>query len=302
MALTESLQITTRDNEQVRDSCFHCGLPNPENIQFAQEIGGVTRQFCCPACQMVCHAIYEANLHGFYQRTPDKLNLAPPPEAIRDPALYDLDDVQAEFMANLGRIREIRLLVEGIHCAACVWLIEKSLAQTTGVLDARVNLSNKKLLLRWDNQKVKLSQIISNLGNIGYAAVPYDPQVAENKLNRQNRKLLLRMAFAGFAMMNLLWISIALYSGADKGEFRNLFHWVGFALATPTLLYSGFPFLHSAWTGLKHRQLTMDLPIAIGAVSTYVYSVFITISQSTTGEVYFDTVVNFLFVILLMMD
>jgi len=298
MALTESLQITTRDNEQVRDSCFHCGLPIPENIQFSQEISGVTRQFCCPACQMVCHAIYAANLNGFYQRTPDKLNLAPPPEAIKDPALYDLDDVQAEFMANLGRIREIRLLVEGIHCAACVWLIEKSLAQTTGVLDARVNLSNKKLLLRWDNQNVKLSQIISNLGNIGYAAVPYDPQVAENKLNRQNRKLLLRMAFAGFAMMNLLWISIALYSGADKGEFRNLFHWVGFALATPTLLYSGFPFLHSAWTGLKHRQLTMDLPIAIGAVSTYVYSVFITISQSTIGEVYFDTVVNFLFVIL----
>ena len=298
MALTETLQIATKDKEQATDSCFHCGLPIPNNSKFEQDIGGLTRQFCCPACQMVCHAIYDANLDGFYQRTLEKTKLAPPPEAIKDPALYDLDDVQAEFVAELGRIREIRLLVEGIHCAACVWLIEKSLAQTIGILDARVNLSSKKLLLRWDNQKVKLSQIINSLGNIGYAAIPYDPQVAENKLNRQNRKLLLRMAFAGFAMMNLLWISIALYSGADKGEFRNLFHWVGFALATPTLLYSGFPFLHSAWTGLKHRQLTMDLPIAIGAASTYVYSVFITVSQSTTGEVYYDTVVNFLFVIL----
>ena len=106
------------------------------------------------------------------------------------------------------------------------------------------------------------------------------------------------MAFAGFAMMNLLWISIALYSGAAESEFRQLFHWVGFALATPTLLYSGYPFLRGAWTGLKQLHLTMDLPIAIGASVTYLYSVYITLSQSVIGEVYYDTVVNFMFVIL----
>jgi Cu2+-exporting ATPase len=106
------------------------------------------------------------------------------------------------------------------------------------------------------------------------------------------------MAFAGFAMMNLLWVSIALYSGAADGEFRRLFHWIGFALATPTLFYSGYPFLRGAWTGLRRLHLTMDLPIAIGALTTYCYSLFITLSQSAIGEVYFDTVVNFMFVIL----
>ncbi len=299
MALIETLDLSSKSKEHIDYPCFHCGLPIQDSIQFTQHIDGVSQSFCCPACKMVCCAIHEANLAGFYQRTPEQSQLAPPPELVKDTVLYDLDDVQAEFVADLGRIREIRLLVEGIHCAACVWLIEKALGQISGVLNSHVNLSSKKLFVRWDNQNVKLSQIISMLGNIGYAAVPYDPQVAENRLNRQNQKLLLRMAFAGFAMMNLLWISIALYSGADKGEFRNLFHWVGFVLATPTLLYSGFPFLHSAWTGLKFRRLTMDLPIAIGAVSTYSYSVFITVSQSTIGEVYYDTVVNFLFVILI---
>ncbi|MCP4996308.1 MAG: cation-translocating P-type ATPase, partial [Gammaproteobacteria bacterium] len=213
-------------------------------------------------------------------------------------ALYDLDEVQEEYVDSLSDNREIHLLVEGIHCAACVWLIENSLKAQPGVLDARVNLSGKRLLVKWDNARIQLSKILQRVGQIGYAAVPYDAEAAEGAVQRQNRDLLYRMAFAGFAMMNLLWISIALYSGADQGEFRSLFHWIGFLLATPTLLYSGYPFFKGAWTGLKQWHLGMDLPIVIGASITYLYSVYITLIGSTTGEVYYDTVVNFLFVIL----
>jgi len=247
---------------------------------------------------MVCNTIYDAGLQGFYERTPQGTPLAPPPEPPKDLALYDLDEVQAEFVAHLDQVREIHLLVEGIHCAACVWLIERALARTPGVLAAQVNLANKRLKLRWDNEQVKLSQMLAQLAQIGYAAVPYDPEVAEGRIKKQNRGMLFRMAFAGFAMMNLLWVSVALYSGAADSEFRRLFHWVGFALATPTLFYSGYPFLRSAWTGLRRLHLTMDLPIAIGALTTYCYSLYITFSQSALGEVYYDTVVNFLFVIL----
>ncbi len=279
------------------DNCFHCNLPLSEELTFETAINGNTRQFCCPACQAVCSAIYDAGLDGFYDRVPQG-NLAPPVETSKDQALYDLDEVQAEFVTDLGVQREIHLLVEGIHCAACVWLIERSLNPLPGILNARVNLSGKRLLLKWDNNQIKLSQILGHLGKIGYTAVPYDPEVAEGRLKKQNRSLLLRMAFAAFAMMNLLWVSIALYSGASDSEFRSLFHWVGFSLATPTLLYSGYPFLHSAWTGIKRLHFTMDLPIAIGAITTYSYSVYITLNPSVIGEVYYDTVVNFLFVIL----
>ena len=284
--------------EKTAAGCFHCGLPLPANAVYQQSIAGETRRFCCPACQTVCSAIYDAGLDGFYKRTPDDVRLAPPPEAPKDLALYDLDEVQGEFVDGLGRERGIHLLVEGIHCAACVWLIERSLAQLPGVLSAAVNLSAKRLHLRWDNQQIHLSQILAQLARIGYAAVPYDPELAEGRIQRQNRRLLFRMAFAGFTMMNLMWISIALYAGADAGEFRSLFHWIGFALATPTLFYSGWPFLAGAWTGLRRLHLGMDLPIAIGALATYSYSLFITVTQPAVGEVYYDTVVNFLFVIL----
>jgi Cu2+-exporting ATPase len=282
--------------------CFHCGLPLPPDTAHQEQIEGTNRHFCCLGCKSVCTAIYAAGLSGFYQRTPDGTLLAPPPPPPKDIALFDLDAVQEEFVHELGDEREINLLVEGIHCAACVWLIERSLGSLPGILRAQVNLANKRLLLRWDNRQTQLSVIIKRLGDIGYAAIPFDPQSAEGTIKKQNRALLSRMAVAGFAMMNLMWISIALYSGADTadgGQFRPMFHWVGFALATLTLFYSGSLFLKGAWTGLRHRHLTMDLPIAIGASATYLYSTYITVSGHASGEVYFDTVVNFIFVILI---
>lgn len=278
--------------------CFHCAQPITATDRVDAKIEGQSRTFCCNGCRCVCEAIYNAGLEGFYQRTPEGALLMPPPPPPRDLGLYDLDEVQQEFVEGLGEIRDINLLVDGIHCAACVWLIENRLLSMPGVVEARVNLTGRKLRVKWDNSRQKLSSVIDGLGRIGYAAVPFDPDTAENRIHQENRGLLYRMAFAGFTMMNLLWISIALYSGADQGEYRTLFHWVGFFLATPTLLYSGYPFYRGAWRGLRNFHLGMDLPIAIGASVTYLYSVYVTLTGSVVGDVYYDTVVNFLFVIL----
>ena len=285
------------------EHCDHCHLRLPEGEQITSTINDREMHFCCHGCQTVCETIYGAGMGGFYQRLPyqqggEGETLQPPPEIDSQLEVYDLDDVQREFVDELGDIREIHLLVEGIHCAACVWLIERRLAAETGVIDANVNLSVKKLRLKWDNREIKLSQIMQDLGQIGYAAVPYDPEAAEGQIKKQNRELLFRLGFAGFAAMNLMWISIALYAGADEGKFKDLFYWLGLGLATPTLLYSGYPFYRGAITGLLNRHLTMDLPIAIGASITYLYSCYVVISGSEIGHVYFDTVVNFIFVIL----
>ena len=276
--------------------CFHCGQPLAAGDPVSAWVAGTERAFCCTGCRSVCEAIHAAGLDGFYRRTPEGGLLGPPPEPPRALAVYDLDEVQQEYVGELGEVREIDLHVDGIHCAACVWLIETGLERMPGVEQARVNLTGRRLRLRWNNTRQRLSRLLARLGEIGYAAVPFDPEAAEGALRRRNRGLLYRMAFAGFAAMNLMWISIALYAGADQGEFRGLFHWIGLLIATPTLLYSGWPFLHGAWTGLRRGALRMDLPIAIGALVTYLYSFQVTLTGS--GHVYWDTVVNFLFVIL----
>ncbi len=279
--------------------CFHCGLPLPPGAEVCAVIRGDQRAFCCTGCRAVCEAIHAAGLDGFYRRTQEGEPLGPPPELPKNLSFYDLDAVQEEFVDTTGAEREINLLVEGIHCAACVWLIETGLKTLPGVAEARVNLTGRRLRVRWDNGRLALSGILRRLGDLGYAAVPFDPDSAEGAMRRAGRAQLYRLAWAGFAMMNLLWISIALYSGADQGEFRGLFQWTGCLLATPTLIYCGYPFYKAAWNGLRTGHLSMDLPIAIGASITYLYSLYVTVSGTRAGEVYWDTVVNFLFVILL---
>ena len=117
--------------------CFHCNLPLPQGQEVVSEIDGEQRHFCCTGCKAVCEAIYQAGLEGFYQRTPDGTCLAPPPEIPAELALYDLDEVQEEFVGELGEERDIHLLVEGIHCAACVWLLEELFRRTAGGRDHR---------------------------------------------------------------------------------------------------------------------------------------------------------------------
>ncbi|MBF0266862.1 MAG: heavy metal translocating P-type ATPase, partial [Gammaproteobacteria bacterium] len=224
--------------------CDHCQLPLPKNQTISSDINGETKSFCCYGCKTVCEMIYSSGMEGFYQRMSfqkeGNATLQPPPEITSDLEIYDLDEIQKDYISTYDDDKVIHLLIEGIHCAACVWLIEHRLSQVNGVVQANVNLSAKKLKLRWNDKLIKLSEILAILGQIGYAGVPFDPEAAEGQIKKSNRKLLLRLGFAGFAAMNLMWISIALYTGADEGKFKILFYWLGFALATPTLFYSGY--------------------------------------------------------------
>ena len=165
----------TQRSQTAAGSCFHCGLPIPSEADFHARLEDAVRDFCCFGCQSVSSAIYEAGLQGYYQRTPEGVLLAPPPELPKDIEIYDFDEVQQEFTTCSGDVRDIHLLVEGIHCAACVWLIERGLQRAPGVISANVNLAAKRLHLRWDNSRSKLSDLIRALAKIGYAAVPYDP-------------------------------------------------------------------------------------------------------------------------------
>lgn len=281
-------------------NCYHCGLEIKPGTLQQLKINEQLESFCCSGCALVCKTIHESGLDGFYSRVRQR-ELAPPPELLEDLAQYDLEDIQQEFVKHSGSQREAMLLVEGIHCAACVWLIERALEPLEGLLQAEVNLAHHRLRIRWDDELVKLSAILKRLASIGYAAVPYNTERAEGHQQKQNRSLLYRMAFAGFGAMNMMWLSISMYAGDMSAsgmdlEHRAFLQWVSLLLATPVLLYSGWPFFKGAISGLRYRQMTMDLPIVIGVVATYLYSAWATATNQ--NDVYFETVVSFLFIIL----
>ncbi len=282
------------------ETCYHCGQAIPAADLVLRPIQGKEQKFCCHGCASVCEVIHEAGMESFYKRTPDGELLSPPPPPNKDVELYDYDEVQSQFVADLSDRREITLMSEAIHCAACVWLIEHTLAKMDGVLLGRVNFTNKQIKLRWDNSKIKLSDIIRKLNAIGYDATPYDSSASEEATRKANRDLLYRLGFAGFAMMNAMWFSVALYTGAaDDQEYRNYFHWIQFIIATMALGYSGQPFFKGAWTSLKSRSVGMDVSISLGMLTTYFYSIWVTVHPGHSGEVYFDTLIDFMFLLLI---
>ena len=280
-------------------TCFHCGLPVYESGKVTGDVKGNSKVFCCEGCKTVSIAICEAGLEGFYNRLPEDIHLTVPSETAAQADIYDINEVQSEFADTNSDIREVTLLIEGIHCAACVWLIENILEKADGVREARVNLAAKKLRVRWGNNAIKLSEIIKRVGSVGYSAVPFSPDAAIEEAESSRRSSLFRIGFAGFVAMNMMWISIALWTGAAEGEYRDFFRQTGMALALFTLTYSGYPFFRNSFFGLKGFYLTMDLPIAIGSLATFLYSAYITLVAPESGDVYFDTVVALIFIILI---
>ncbi|MBF0443949.1 MAG: heavy metal translocating P-type ATPase [Magnetococcales bacterium] len=284
--------------------CYHCGLAVPQQSPIRDKKQADSQQeeklFCCSGCFGAYRIIEGMGLEDYYRlREGDNSTLQP--EDFDDTGLlaFDDPDYQSGLVRNVGGNREINLILSGIHCAACVWLNEQVLRKLSGVENVQVNFSTQRAKICWNPATTSLSTIIKTIRSIGYQAEPYDPSKGELNFQKQNRELLYRLGVAAFGAANVMFLSVALYAGYFQGieaEFKNYFHWLSFALATPVVFYSGGEFYKGAWRSLRMGHLNMDLPITIGGFATYSYSVTITLSQH--GEVYFDSVTLFIFILL----
>jgi Cu2+-exporting ATPase len=241
----------------------------------------------------VAEAIVAGNLEHYYQhRSEASANPEALPRQLQDElALYDRADVQRSFVRHDGEQAETTLLVEGISCAACGWLIEKHLRNLPGVVEARLNLSNHRLQVSWAAARLPLSQLLAELRQIGYAAHPYQPDQAAEQLARDNRTALRRLGVAG-----LLWFQAMMATMATWPEFNidlspelhTILRWVALFLTTPIVFYSCAPFFKGAARNLRTRHLTMDVSVSLAIGLAYGAGIWTAISGS--GELYFDTV------------
>ena len=256
-----------------------------------EQSGDEELYFCCKGCEGVYHLLQDEGLDTFYAKLGDN-KLSPASSNDEDLAKFDLDGFKSKYIkTNSDGFNEINLIIEGIHCSACVWLNEKVLHQTDGILEATINYSNNKAKVVWDGDEIKLSQIIEKIRAIGYNAYPYDASLQEERATKTRNEYYSRILVGVFATMNIMWLAVALYagyfSGIEKGH-KNILHYAEFVLATPTLFYSGWIFFRGAYYGLKNRFVNMDLLVATGALLAYLYSLYAMITES--GEVYFDSV------------
>jgi len=283
-------------------ACFHCGLPVPPGVDLGVEIEGERRPLCCRGCQAVAQAIVDGGLDDFYRyrttKSPRGQELVP--EALADIHLYDRDDLQAGFVRVAdGDRREAALILEGIVCAACVWLNERHVRALPGVLDFQVNYATHRARVMWDNSRIRLSDILEAISAIGYHAHPFDPGRQEQLYKEEKKRALRRLAVAGLGMAQVMMLAVALYGGDYEGMdagLRNFLRWVSLLLATPVVFYSARPFFTSAWRDLRRRQLGMDVPVSLAIGAAYAASALATVQGA--GEIYFDSVTMFTFFLL----
>ena len=284
-------------------SCFHCHLPIVGTTRYFALIESEEQPMCCPGCKAVAEAIIAGGLDNYYHYRTEPAERAASTNSVlqAELALYDLDSMQTDFVRSLADdTREARLLIEGITCSACVWLIEKRLSQLDGIESITVNLSQHSATVSWHPETIKLSKILLEFHLIGYKGHPWRAERQELLMQQEHRLFIRRLAVAGIGAMQVMMYAIALYAGAMQDmedEYRNFIRWISAFVATPVVFYAALPFFIAAVRDLKIRHLGMDVPVSIAISGAYIASLWAT--WHGHGEVYFDSVSMFTFLLLL---
>ncbi len=282
------------------EPCFHCGEPIPVGTAYPIHLPDQDRPACCRGCQAVAQTIIDSGNADYYRLRTD---LPKTPEAaleeLKQLKLYDLPEVQQSFVKSEGDIREANLILEGIVCAACIWLNERHLRQLPGVLAADINFSTHRARVRWDNGRVQLSHILQAVQEIGYLAYPFDAGRQEELFRKERETAIRRLAIAGLGMMQVMMYAIPLYMARINTmtpDIEALMRAASMLLTTPVVFYSAWPFFLGAWRDLRLRRAGMDVPVALGVGAAYAASIYATFTGGSV--VYFDSVTMFVFFLL----
>jgi len=237
----------------------------------------------------------------FYKFAPDDRSWDTPSKATEDAEVFDSEQLQQDFVFRLDNGNyTTTLLIDKLHCPACVWLIEHVVKGLDGVSRCEVNYTRQSVNLDWSPDKVQLSSIIKAIGNIGYRALPFEEDQFRIQQKKQRQDILFRMVFAGFIWINVMTAAICLYAGGFFGiekEWESLFKWYSLVFTTGAIWYSARPIFINAWRVIKNFRLNMDVPISLGISVSFAYSCWATIRGEQ--HVYFDSISMFIFLILI---
>lgn len=280
------LPLDARAPAAATTQCAHCGDP----IRAAAD-----GRFCCGGCAAAYAIVQDLGLGQFYARRamPDGARALRPTGEEAD------TDYAAHARADSSGRSVLHLMVDGVACAACLWLIETALAREPGIVEGRLNMTTRRLVVRWDGPPAEANRYARRIAALGFRLVPYDPACLAGASRRGEAELLKAMAVAGFAAGNIMLMSVAVWAGHAQGmgaATRELLHWASSLVALPAIAYAGRPFFRSALAALRARRTNMDVPISIGVLLAAFMSLWETIASGR--HAYFDSAVTLLFFLL----
>ncbi len=263
-----------------RVACAHCGLPTTSETEPA---------FCCSGCETVYHAIHHAGLSQYY----DLGNGERTPPSSKTDAAFDSSAFQDSIRILPDGTCETALFIDGVHCAACVWLVERMPTALDGVVESRLNLSRGRLEIRWSPDQVSMPTVAQWLSQFGYSAHPMHR--ADDARGSAERKSLFKIGAAWALAANVMLLAISLYAGLDTGVEADLAmaaRWASMLLTAISVFWAGGEFYRRAWASLRPfrglHHLSIDVPITLGIWAGFTHSVWVTLFS--TGEIWFDSI------------
>ncbi|ODS62038.1 MAG: ATPase P [Arenimonas sp. SCN 70-307] len=277
-------------------ACFHCGEPLPaEPLRI--RIGEAERAVCCSGCGAAANWIRDAGLADYYRlRNGAGARVDPEPA---DYGAWDRADVQAGHAVATPTGREITVVCEGMHCAACAWLIDRALRREPGVQDIGANAVTGRVRIGWDPARTPLSAVLARLAALGYRPHLAQGEQAERERRRERNRMIARLGVAALGATQAMMFAEALYldtAGEMPAATRDFFRWIAFLVSTPVVFYSGWPFLAGMATELRHRRPGMDTLVATSVLLAYFASLVETIREGT--HVWYDAAVMFVLFLL----
>jgi Cu2+-exporting ATPase len=281
--------------------CWHCGESLPASDVVYAQVDGAQRSMCCIGCRAAAQWIEQLGLGDYYRlRTQSAPKPAHDAERRSHDAAYKRPEIARHVTREVGAgRREIMLLIDGVRCSACVWLIERSLSALPGIESVQVNAAARRARVVWREPELALPVILDTLSRMGYRALPLDARSLDDVRRKESRDALKRLLVAGFGAMQAMMYAAVLYLGGIDvldSSTHELFRWLGFLVATPVVFYAARPFFGGAVRSLRARQLGMDVPVAL-AISL-IYAASLIEAFRGGGEVYFDSVSMFVFFLL----
>lgn len=281
--------------------CFHCGEPVPPAPGIHVTLNNNEYPVCCYGCKAVVETIHGYGLADYYRY---RSGLPAKPVSNEDIKnefdVYNRPDIQETFVTTEKTSgSEATLLIEGMVCPACAWLIETRLAALDGIENISVNFTTHKAKVNWHKAEIQPGDILKNIYQLGYKAYPFNLSRQQEMLDKERKNYLFRIGLSGLLGIQVMMLAVALYAGRWSGieyQYKTFLQWISLLLTTPVILYSAAPFYLNSWRSICNNKIDMDVPVATGISIAYLASAYATITGH--GEIYFDSVVMLVFFLL----
>lgn len=286
-----------------KKKCFHCELFFNDKKEFTIVINEKTQSLCCPGCLAVSKFIIDNGLGDYYSYR-NKPNFTVNENFFKneiDFKIYDEISFKNRFLKKeTGNFSSIVLIIDGITCAACTWLIERHFNNLNGIIKIFLNLATRRTYIKFDENKIKISFILNELRKLGYIAYPYTPKQQEVFRENEYKRELKKIIIAALGMAQVMMLSVALYIGElydIQKDFWVFIRWFCFFLTFPVLFFSGSGILYNSLINLRSFNFGMDTTISLSLIIAFFASFYNLIFNF--GEIYFDSVCMFIFFLLI---